>query len=166
MRHPPKTFLVLATAISAGLCLRAVGAASAATLWPQKTSAIDDLLPVDQAFALVSAERKGEVIEVSWSIAPGYYLYRNRLGFAAEPVTAAHAFGPAKLPAATSIHDERGDSEIYRGNLVAVLPLRDAAGSLKRLRVRYQGCADAGVCYPPQDKLIDIASGTARNSNP
>jgi len=168
MRNPLSVFGIAAAAISAGLCVGVcmTGAASASSLWPQKTSAVDDLLPVDQAFALVSAQRKGEVIEVSWSIAPGYYLYRSRLGFAAEPATAAQVFGSAKLPAAARIHDERGDSEIYRGNLVAVLPLRDAGVILKHLRVRYQGCANAGVCYPPQDKLINVISAPVRSSPP
>jgi thiol:disulfide interchange protein DsbD len=143
----------------AGFCASAA-ATDAAALWPHKNAANTELLPVDQAFALVSAERKHGTVEVSWSIAPGYYLYRKRLGFESEP--AAQALGAAQLPAGARLHDEQGDNEIYRSDLVAVLPIRANAAAPQRLRVRYQGCADAGVCYPPQTRLIDIVSPAAQ----
>lgn len=140
------------------LCASAsVGAADIGALWSQKKPASAELLPADQAFALVSAERRRDRIAVTWSIAPGYYLYRKRLGFAAEPASQAQTLGTAQLPAGTTMHDEQGDNEIYRGTLVAQLPLRTATAP-QRLRVYYQGCADAGVCYPPQTKLVDVGT--------
>lgn len=151
LKHAALTMAVLLCASGS------VFGADAASLWAHKASAGDELLPVDQAFSLVSAERRDDGIDVTWSIAPGYYLYRKRLAFSAEPAGAAQALGAAQLPNGTQTHDEQGDNEIYRDTLVARLPLR-AVASPARLRVRYQGCADVGVCYPPQTKLIDIVT--------
>ncbi|MDB5987067.1 MAG: thioredoxin family protein [Nevskia sp.] len=154
--NPLNRSALLATAL---LCATAASAADIGALWSHQASAGTQLLPVDQAFALVSAERKHDRIEVTWSIAPGYYLYRKRLGFAVEPAGKAQTLGAAQLPAGTPMHDEQGDNEIYRNTLVAVLAIQTAHAP-QRLRVRYQGCADAGVCYPPQTKLIDVVSTT------
>lgn len=116
-----------------------------------------DLLPVDQAFALTAAAPQRDRIELQWKIAPGYYLYRHRIsvqveggGFAAEPV---------QLPHGDRHHDEFfGDVETYRTLLRAVLPGRAAAGATQVvLKLKYQGCADAGVCYPPQTRLVTVA---------
>ena len=59
------------------------GLAAADGFWPSRTGSAHDLLKADQAFRLVAAEREGGVLKVSWDIAPGYYLYRKRLGFKA-----------------------------------------------------------------------------------
>ena len=128
------------------------GGAGAQSAWPSRHDANDALLPVDQAFRLIGAERKGDALSVSWDIAPGYYLYRQRLRF--EP---AQAFGPALLPRGEAHHDEHfGNVEIYRGVLEARVPIH--AGAVPALRVSYQGCADAGVCYPPQTRTLEVGA--------
>jgi thiol:disulfide interchange protein DsbD len=127
-------------------------AAQAQTPWPKKPGAEVSMLPADQAFRLLGAERHGEALTVSWDIAPGYYLYRQRLHF--EP---ANALLP-ELPQGQPYHDEHfGDVEIYRGILQARLRTRGPAQP-RQLRVSYQGCADAGVCYPPQTRTLDLAA--------
>jgi thiol:disulfide interchange protein DsbD len=116
-----------------------------------------DLLPVDQAFALTATAPQRDRIELQWKIAPGYYLYRHRIsvqveggGFDAEPL---------RLPRGDRHHDEFfGDVETYRTLLRAELPGRADAGATQVvLRLKYQGCADAGVCYPPQMRRVTVA---------
>ena len=115
-----------------------------------------DLLPVDQAFALSAAAPQRDRIELQWKIAQGYYLYRHRIsvqveggGFVAEPL---------QLPRGDRHHDEFfGDVETYRTRLVATLPGRADAGAARVvLKLKYQGCADAGVCYPPQARVLTV----------
>ncbi|WP_305805281.1 protein-disulfide reductase DsbD [Stenotrophomonas sp. YIM B06876] len=114
-----------------------------------------DLLPVDQAFALQVQAPSRDRIELQWQIAPGYYLYRHRTSARVE---AGFEAGALQLPGGEKKHDEFfGDVETYHRQLTAVLPGTAAAtaGTL-RLEVRYQGCADAGVCYPPQKRMVEV----------
>jgi thiol:disulfide interchange protein DsbD len=113
-----------------------------------------DLLPVDQAFALSASAPDRDRIVLHWAIADGYYLYRQRTSVQADP--AFHA-GALQLPRGASHHDEFfGDVETYRSQLQAVLPGAPTADSVT-LKVKYQGCADLGVCYPPQTRQLTVA---------
>jgi thiol:disulfide interchange protein DsbD len=118
----------------------------------------DDLLPVEQAFALTSElVDGGDAIRLEWDIADGYYMYRHAFGF--EAVADGLALGEAVLPDGTPYSDEFfGDVEIYRGGVRATLPIEalPPTGPLT-LRVKSQGCADLGVCYPPQRTEITLA---------
>ncbi|MDG2526131.1 protein-disulfide reductase DsbD [Stenotrophomonas sp. HITSZ_GD] len=116
-----------------------------------------DLLPVDQAFALSARADGRDGIELQWKIAEGYYLYRHRI--AVTPVGPGFAPGPLTLPDGHKKHDEFfGNVETYRGQLRAVLAGEADPGAREvALEVRYQGCADAGVCYPPQKRRIEVA---------
>lgn len=116
----------------------------------------DDLLPVDQAYAL-SAEAAGpDSVRVHWKIADGYYLYRHRTSVAA--ISPGATAGALRLPKGEPHEDEFfGKTETYRGDLVATLPdIAGAAGSVT-IKVKYQGCADAGLCYPPQTRMLTVA---------
>ncbi len=134
------------------------GSATAADLWQKKNTSGPELLPVDSAFRLVSAARDGDSVKLVWVIAPGYYLYRKRLLF--EPLTPAGAkLGGARLPNGANLHDEHfGDVEVYRELLEARLLLAKDTPAPTQLRVRYQGCADAGVCYPPVTRVVDVVA--------
>ena len=114
-----------------------------------------DLLPVDQAFALSARADSPDSIELEWKIADGYYLYRHRTSVA---VQSGYQAGPLTLPEGHKKHDEFfGDVETYRQQLRAVLAGRPQPGQdTVTLEVRYQGCADAGVCYPPQKRQIQV----------
>ncbi|HUS24114.1 MAG TPA: protein-disulfide reductase DsbD domain-containing protein [Candidatus Binatia bacterium] len=130
--------MLLVTALVAG------SAAAAEPLLPRH-AAQQDFLPVDQAFELQPLERKGGALLVRWRIAKGYYLYRDRLQFDAP--------GKAVLPVGEAHHDEIfGDGEMYRNELIAKLP----AAETPKLTVTYQGCADAGLCYPPQTRTLEL----------
>ncbi len=138
--------------------LFARGAALCALLWLSLPAfALDekDLLPVDQAFALTASAPERGQIQLQFKIAPGYYLYRHRTSVKADPAFNA---GALQMPAGNKHHDDFfGEVETYRERLQATLPgaPTDAAGTIS-LEVRYQGCADAGVCYPPQKRTVQV----------
>src|SRR5690606_21600153 len=106
-----------------------------------------DLLPVDEAFVLQARAVSAQRIELHWKIADGYYLYRHRTAVSAS---SGFSGGELTLPAGAPHVDEFfGPVETYRGQLRAVLD-GQATAAEAMLEVKYQGCADAGICYPPQ----------------
>ncbi|WP_442964489.1 protein-disulfide reductase DsbD [Pseudomonas sp. MMS21 TM103] len=107
-----------------------------------------EFLPVDQAFSLHVERADTGAAVLRWDIAPGYYLYQERLRFVGLP-----AGSEPLLPSGQPYHDDYfGASQIYRGSLEVVIP--DAtAGTLE---LGWQGCADAGLCYPPQTRTVDL----------
>ncbi|MEK7884059.1 protein-disulfide reductase DsbD [Methyloversatilis sp. NSM2] len=109
-----------------------------------------ELLPLEQAFRLSAQVVDRNTIEVRFDIADGYYLYRDKLGFAAEQA----ALGTPDIPPGKMKKDEIfGDVEVHRGQLSIRLPL-SASGETVTLKVASQGCADAGVCYPPSEQTV------------
>jgi thiol:disulfide interchange protein DsbD len=132
------------------------GTAPADSLWSRKDSSSRDLLKADDAFRLIAAEREGKDLRVSWEIAPGYYLYRKRIKVQVLAPAAAKLDAPV-LPKGELVADaeQGGNVEIYHGSLQAELHWSGNSPP-QQLRVSYQGCAEAGVCYPPQTKLIDV----------
>lgn len=130
----------------------------ASLLAPAASAAItqDDLLPVDEAFVLTATAPARDRIEIRWKITDGYYLYRHRTGVEAD---AGFVAQPLQLPKGKANRDEFfGDVETYRGELVATLPGRPASGTDSvSLKIKYQGCADAGICYPPQTRTLKVA---------
>ena len=125
-----------------------------------------DLLEPEKAFALSTRAIDGQSVEVTFAIAAGYYLYRERFAFAAEPGLGGVAFrlGKPEFPPGTRKKDEFfGEVETYRGKVSVRVPVeRLGAGSdgLK-LVVTSQGCADVGVCYVPMQSraTIKLAAG-------
>jgi thiol:disulfide interchange protein len=138
-------------------------ASAALSLWAGPAQAFDedDLLPVDQAFVLRAQATAADRIELRWAIAPSYYLYRHRTK--AQILDTGVAAGALQLPKGEAHNDEFfGPTETYRGQLLATLPeIVDAAGRTLRLKVQYQGCADAGVCYPPQTRTLQVTMPAA-----
>ena len=115
-----------------------------------------DLLPVDDAFALTAVAPQRERIALAWRIADGYYLYRHRISV--EVAGGGFEAAPLRLPRGERHTDEFfGEVETYRGALQAVLPgVADTGTDIVTLQVKYQGCADAGVCYPPQLRSLSV----------
>lgn len=113
----------------------------------------EDLLPVEEAFAL-TVTRSQNSIELVWEIAPGYYLYRHALKFDAVGAP----LGEAVIPKGKVTVDEFfGETETYREELRVQLPLPTAEAGVVELRVVSQGCADLGVCYPPNRQSFTLA---------
>ena len=107
---------------------------------------------------MLSAAAAGpDAIETRWEIAEGYYLYRNKFLFRVADATGA-SLGDAGFPAGEMKDDEYfGPMEVYYGSVAALVPVARAAGSnLVDVDVTYQGCADAGLCYPPITKTVSL----------
>ncbi|MBD1554345.1 protein-disulfide reductase DsbD [Pseudomonas typographi] len=114
-------------------------------------------LPVERAFEVSQADSDPGTIKVRFVAADGYYLYRHRFQFHTEP--ADIGLGPAQLPAGEAKHDEYfGDVEVYHNIVDVTLPRPATAGAAFTLVVGYQGCADKGLCYPPQTMRLSIAA--------
>jgi len=114
--------------------------------------AADDFLPPEQAFKPSAELRAGGIVHVTWAIAPGYHLYRDRLVFTAPQV------GQPTLPDGVRKFDSNFNKEMetYAGQLAADLPVKADAKAPFVLRVGYQGCADAGLCYPPAEVAFAV----------
>ena len=116
-----------------------------------------DFLPVEKAFVFTSERLPSGETRLHWAITEGYYLYQKRLKF--DGLTPEQI---PPLPPAVDHHDEFfGDQPVYRGTLELLIPAA-ARGSL---RMGWQGCADAGLCYPPQTSVVELggaATGTTQ----
>lgn len=144
-------------AVFAGLL--AAGVAGAQIPGLQKT-----LLPADEAFRLSARVLDARTLEARFDIADGYYLYRDKMHFRTEPVQAQ----AAQLPAGGRKHDAFfGDVDTYRGEVVVRIPLaQPAAGAKLTLHADSQGCADVGVCYPPNPQQLTVTVPTSGYPGP
>jgi thioredoxin:protein disulfide reductase len=115
----------------------------------------EEFLDPEVAFVLTSEALSTSTIRLNWRIADGYYLYKQRLKL--EPADAAQAVGAIVLPKGESHHDEYfGEQEIYRTSLDGTFSVPPGAKSVN-VNVTYQGCADAGLCYPPITKMLTVS---------
>jgi thioredoxin:protein disulfide reductase len=135
------------------------GLALATVLWlpgsPVATAA-DSLLPPEQAFRFSARALDERTIEARFSVADGYYLYRDKFGFVLEP--AGLAGGAPALPPG-KVKDDKffGKVETYRGDVVISLPITAAvAGQPVVVLADSQGCADLGVCYPVNRQKVTL----------
>ena len=99
----------------------------------------------------------GQTIEVSYEIAKGYYLYRDKFRFAVDGDTAT--LGTPSFPKGKEHNDENfGKVEVYYKSVTTRVPVeRMSSGPLPlKIKVTSQGCADAGVCYPPQTQVLGV----------
>jgi thiol:disulfide interchange protein len=115
-----------------------------------------DLLPVDQAYPITIQANSANEIQINWKIAKGYYLYRHR--FAVSAVDGSVIVGNMALPAGKKYRDEFfGDVETYRQQVSAIVQIQNPKQlPVIALRIKFQGCADIGVCYPPTTKLLSV----------
>ena len=132
---------------------------AAALLWAPSAPAADDFIAPEQAFRYTT-EATDSLVTIRWTVAKGYYLYRKRLGV--ESRAAWVVLGEPRYPKGEAHSDEYfGEQEVYRGDFVVTVPYqtRDArlvsAGTLP-LTLKLQGCADAGLCYPPTRWNVDV----------
>jgi len=128
-----------------------------------------ELLEPDKAFRFAARLKDARSIEVSYQIAPGYYMYRDKFRFTLAP--AGVKPGEPQLPAGKKHRDEFfGEVETYRGSLSILLPfeLADAGVPAIQLAAVSQGCADIGVCYVPHEqkaelRLASLSGGATRS---
>ena len=129
-----------------------------------------ELLEPERAFpfttAVVSAGDGAETLSLRFSIPPGYYLYRDKFKFAAQ--TPGLELGAPVLPAGRVKQDEFfGRVEVYRGEVAVSVPAERPAGAREAaVNITVQGCADAGVCYPPLTRRAVFTFPQARAADP
>ena len=140
----------------------------AATLGGASLDNSKEFLPVRQAFQLSLIEATPQSVKLRFVATDGYYLYRHRFQFRTEP--ADISLGEAQLPAGEKKHDEYfGDVEVYHGILDIELPRKAEDQRPFILVVTYQGCADKGLCYPPETERLnigDVAAASASSVTP
>ena len=115
----------------------------------------DELLEPDKAFGFSARALDAATVEVRYAIADGYYLYRDRFRFAAEP--ASVTLGQPQFPKG-QVHEDKffGKQETYRKEVRIRLPVEAAGAERLKLLVTSQGCADVGVCYVPQVQSAEL----------
>jgi thiol:disulfide interchange protein DsbD len=116
-----------------------------------------ELLPPEQAFKVSARAIAADQIEITWDIAEGYYLYRKKMR--CESKTANVQLTPLAFPQGKIKHDDVfGDALTYRNQLKVPVFVKTANGaSSVQLQVNYQGCTDSGVCYPPQQAILNVS---------
>lgn len=117
-------------------------------------------VPADQAFAF-DFQQKQHDLNLTWQIKDGYYLYRKQIR-----ITPEHAkIADVQLPQGVWHEDEfYGKSEIFRQRLTVPVTVKEADKEAT-LTVTWQGCADAGFCYPPETKVIPLSAVRAASND-
>jgi len=140
---------LLGAVFAVGLALAAGGA-----------RAEDEFLDPVKAFDLSARQLDAGRVEIRFDVAPGYYLYRDKLSATAVPGTVA--LGALDIPRGKVKFDENfgKDVETLRDAVVLVLQVPpQASATTFQLQVGNQGCADKGLCYPPQQRGVDVEAG-------
>lgn len=170
--YPPLTWKT-DVAVSAPIVASKPGAAGASPAAPNEGGSLrslfksspsskfvsgdDEFLPPDEAFRFGAGMERPDAVALTWIIAEGYYLYKDRIQITTD--TANVQLGKPLLPAGKRKHDEFfGDTEVYYEVLEATLPIARAAGSsgTLNLKIVYQGCAEGGLCYNPITKTVAL----------
>ena len=117
-----------------------------------------DFLPVDEAFEPIVTAIDGNNVEVAIRVADGYYLYKDKISAAVQSDVAQA--GRLELPTGEIKNDQYfGEMEVYHNDVFGELSIARATPEAMEvsLQLKYQGCADGGICYPPETKLISVA---------
>ena len=123
---------------------------------PGASSVTDDLLPVDQAFVMNARFDKANELTIAWQIAPGYYLYRDKLTAAASGKI---NLGAVNLPTGKAHKDGNfGDVQILRDFVEAKVPFARASPDALDVVITagFQGCKDNSICYPPGEQTMPM----------
>lgn len=112
----------------------------------------EDFLEPEKAFQVKAQMTSANQVRITYTIADAYYLYRERLKFAAQGAE----LGLIQLPAGKVKFDEtfQKDVETYHHELVVLIPVKAAADF--QLKLELQGCAEAGLCYPPMELTLPV----------
>ncbi len=131
---------------AAGICAREIGGSRQADPFNEKPV----FLAVDEAFIFSAQLTDGRLVG-RWRMPEGYYLYRH--GFRIQAGDGVE-LGPADIPTGKRIVDDYfGESEVYYGGVEVSAPILRFSDSV-RAEFSYQGCADDGLCYPPQVRTV------------
>jgi thiol:disulfide interchange protein DsbD len=124
----------------------------------------NDPLAPERAFRFTARALNPQTIEAKFAIADGYYLYRDKIHFSLEPPSAS--LGVPSLPEGKVKEDQFfGKVQTYRGSVIVTLTLKEPPSDHKVvLEAQSQGCADVGICYPPQTQRVTVALPAASSA--
>ena len=135
--------------------LRALALVLALLAAPVWAAGADDLLEPEKAFRLSARALDPTAVEVQFRIADGYYMYRDKFRFALAGGGDAKLGEPQFPPGQRKKDEFFGEVETYRKQVAVKVPVTGNAEKLQ-LEVTSQGCADVGVCYPPQVQKVEV----------
>nr|WP_286891783.1 protein-disulfide reductase DsbD [Achromobacter sp. UBA2119] len=130
--------------------------------WQAAARADTEFLEPEKAFVFSANMASADTLELHYKVAPGYYMYRERFAIAISPADAT-TLGEAVYPKGEVKYDPtfEKDMEVFHKDVTIRVPV-GAGGQPFTLTLTGQGCADAGLCYPPMDstvKLTPVAGG-------
>lgn len=136
--------------------LKAVLGLMICVLFMQGAAHAEDFLPPEQAFVFSYVAQPDGSVKAHWDIAPGYHLYRDRIGFQANEPGAAWV--AQSMPKATDLFDANFGKTmaVYTQPVDIVATLQK--GRSQGLEVQWQGCADKGLCYPPASATVTLTA--------
>ena len=151
-------FVLLLSFSSAGQAQNSLAAA---------LQAQSEFLPVREAYRLDGALTPDGHLRLYWQITEGYYLYQHAFKVRPQSATPAEPLAITFPPAIAKTDEFFGDVSVYYGEADLVATLPESADAMT-LAVTYQGCADAGLCYPPETEylLINVATGSVSTAEP
>ena len=125
----------------------------------------DQVLSPDQAFKLAVNVQDKTTLAARFTVAPGHYLYRERIKFETKDAT----ISDVTFPKGDIKKDPNfGEMEVFHKNFNAQIKLKDAPENLEKitLQASYQGCSEKGLCYSPIHKTISLVLGTPKATEP
>jgi thiol:disulfide interchange protein DsbD len=117
----------------------------------------DNILPPDEAFKLSVAAKDAQTLDANFQIAPGHYLYRDRIKFEIKPQ--GSSISAVELPKGEPKQDPNfGQTEVFHQNFNAIINLAFAGSAPNKvtLLATYQGCSEKGLCYSPIHKTLEV----------
>ncbi|CAB3826967.1 protein-disulfide reductase DsbD [Achromobacter denitrificans] len=147
-----------------GRCLALLAMTLLLLGWQAAARAEAEFLEPEKAFVFSAEMVAPDMLEMRYRVAPGYYMYRERFGITISPIGAA-TLGEAVYPKGEVKYDPtfEKDMEVFHQDVHIRVPIA-AGGQPFTLTLTGQGCADAGLCYPPMDsnvKLTPVEGGYA-----
>jgi len=123
-------------------------------------------LPAEEAFRVLAEPAGPKAVRLEWDVAEGYYLYRDKFGFEAEGNTLA---APPELPVTEVKQDPYfGEVPVIKGGFETRLELASRPAGPQPLSLKFQGCAEDGICYPPitRQVSVDFSQAAAGGTSP
>jgi len=120
------------------------------------TNIQQEFLPVDKAFMFSANAENKQQIRAHWVIADGYHLYKDKFKFSVAPNN--YKITDIRYPKAEMFSDKNlGKVESYKGSVAVSIEITgEPTSEIISLTSTYQGCADVGLCYPPETKVSDF----------